>query len=273
MVSAAISGIVHIKIASQAENPGRAFVPYVRLRTARRRSMVYSWYMTSNILLSSSGNAGARTFPGLTPVALAFGQVLQRAGQRIGHVYFPTDSLVSILSGAEGDIPVEVGVIGRDGMVGVPLALGEGVSAAHAVVQAAGGAMRSSAADFTKALARRPGMQREVRRFSNELANQVMRTASCNRNHSAAQRLARWLLMMRDRVPGERYMLTQKYLGYMLGVRRAAVSEAAGRLQRRKLIRYTRGSIEILDAKRLKAAACKCYLPWKEDPAAGAPGS
>ncbi len=222
--------------------------------------------MKSNSLLSTSRTAGARPYPGLSRVDLAFGQVLHHAGKRIGHVYFPTSSLVSILSDAKGEVPVEVGVIGRDGMVGVPLALGDELSAARAVVQAAGGAMRSSAEDFQEAFARDPGMRRGIRRFSNDLANQVMRTASCNRNHTPEQRLARWLLMMRDRVPAQRYRLTQKYLGYMLGVRRAAISEAAGGLQRRKLIRYTRGSIDILDAAGLRGASCRCYLAWKERP-------
>ena len=222
-------------------------------------------------MTSTNSLAGVRPYPGLSKVELAFGQVLQRAGKRISHVYFPTSSLVSILSDAKGEIPVEVGVIGRDGMVGVPLALGEGLSEAQAVVQAAGGAMRSTAADFTREFSHRAGMRDAIRLYSNALANQVMRTASCNRNHTPEQRLARWLLMMRDRVPRDRYTLTQKYLGYMLGVRRAAVSEAAGGLQRRKLIRYTRGSIRILDAKGLKAAACNCYVPWTSE--ASRPGS
>lgn len=215
-------------------------------------------------MLSSPRTADAPSFTGLSHVELVFGQVLQQAGKRIDHVYFPTSSLVSIISAAQGEVPVEVGVIGHDGMVGVPLALGEELSAARAVVQAAGGAMRSSAEDFKKEFTRQPGMRRVIRRYSNDLANQVMRTASCNRNHAPQQRLARWLLMMRDRVPGDRYMLTQKYLGYMLGVRRAGISEAASGLQRRKLIRYTRGSIEILDAKGLQAASCKCYVPCRQ---------
>lgn len=221
--------------------------------------------MSSNSLLSSPRTQDAPPFTGLSHVELVFGQVLQQAGKRIDHVYFPTSSLVSIISGAKGEVPVEVGVIGHDGMVGVPLALGEELSTARAVVQAAGGAMRLSAEDFKKEFTRHAGMRRHIRRYSNDLTNQVMRTASCNRNHTPQQRLARWLLMMRDRVPGNRYMLTQKYLGYMLGVRRAGISEAASGLQRRKLIRYARGSIEILDAKGLKAASCKCYVPWQQE--------
>jgi CRP-like cAMP-binding protein len=223
--------------------------------------------MPVNSMLSGlPRTAGASRFPGLEVVELAFGQVLHDAGRRIGHVYFPTDSLVSVLSHAKGQIPVELGVIGRDGMVGVALALGEEVSAVRAVVQAAGTAMRASSGDFMKEFGRRAGLRRDIHRYSNNLANQAMQTAACNRNHNPEQRLARWLLMMRDRLSTDRYTLTQKYLGYMLGVRRAAISEAAGRLQRGKLIRYTRGSIQILDAQGLKAASCSCYRAWK-DPA------
>lgn len=133
----------------------------VRCRTPPDPAMLYRWWMTSNLnsLLSSPRHPAARPYPGLSRVELVFGQVLQRAGQRITHVYFPTSSLVSILSDAKGEVPVEVGVIGRDGMVGVPLALGEAISDAQAVVQASGAAMRSSAADFTREFAHSAGMR------------------------------------------------------------------------------------------------------------------
>jgi CRP-like cAMP-binding protein len=224
--------------------------------------------MPSNSLLAGLPGSARESprFPGLERVELALGQVLHDPGKRIAHVYFPIDSLVSLVSHAEGEISVELAVVGRDGMVGVALALGDDVSASRALVQAEGVAMRATSADFLKQFARRKGMRRDIRRYSNDLTNQLMRTASCNGNHDVEQRLARWLLMMRDRLSTRRYTLTQKYLGYMLGVRRAAVSEAAGRLQRRGLIRYARGSMEILDAAGLKAAACRCYRSWKDGP-------
>jgi len=223
--------------------------------------------MSVNTLLSGlPRSAGASGFPGLERVELTFGQVLHDPGKRMGHVYFPTGSLVSLVSHAKGEIAVELGVIGRDGMVGVGVALGEEIAAVRAVVQAAGSAMRARSSDFMKEFERHAGMRRDVRRYSNDLANQVMQTASCIRNHSPEQRLARWLLMMRDRLSTDKYRLTQKYLAYLLGVRRAAVSEAATRLQREKLIRYSRGSIEILDAAGLKAASCACYRAWKDLP-------
>ena len=223
--------------------------------------------MSFNLLLSNlPRKAGISSFPGLEQVDLTFGQVLHDPGERIEHVYFPTGSLVSLVSHQKGQIAVEVGVIGRDGMVGVAVALGENISSVRAVVQSAGVSMRAKSADFLKAFERRAGMRSKVHRYSNDLANQVMQTVSCNRNHNPEQRLARWLLMMRDRLSTDQYEFTQKYLGYMLGVRRAGVSEAAGRLQRRKLIRYTRGRIEIVNARGLKAACCSCYSVWKDTP-------
>jgi CRP-like cAMP-binding protein len=226
--------------------------------------------MPSNSLLAGLPRIAGTSprFPGLERVELLLGQVLHDPGKRIGHVYFPIDSLVSLMSHAKGQIPVELAVVGRDGMVGVALALGDEVSASRALVQGAGGAMRATSADFMRQFGRKKDLRREIRRYSNDLANQFMQTASCNRNHGVEQRLARWLLMMRDRMSTRRYTLTQKYLGYMLGVRRAAINEAAGRLQRRGLIRYARGSMEILDAAGLKAAACSCYHAWNDRPLA-----
>jgi CRP-like cAMP-binding protein len=221
--------------------------------------------MIINSMLSRlQRKAGEPHFPGLKRVELVLGQVLHDPGKRIAHVYFPTSSLVSLVSHEHGEIAVELGVVGRDGMVGVAIALGGQVSASRAVVQAAGSAMRSSSADFRREFKRRPGMQRDIFRYSNDLATQVMRTASCNRNHTSEQRLARWLLMMRDRLSTVRYRMTQEYLGFMLGLPRAAINEAAGRLQRRQLIRYVRGNIEILEAEGLKAASCACYREWLE---------
>jgi CRP-like cAMP-binding protein len=217
----------------------------------------------NSLLLSLVQPGGRQRFKGLEQVELAFGQVLHEAGKRIRHVYFPTDSLVSVLSQVKGLIPVELGIIGRDGMVGVCLALGAPNSGSRALVQGAGLALRASAEDFMNAFARRRAMRADIRGYSNDLANQFIETASCNRNHDTAQRMARWLLMMRDRMSAVRYALTQQYLGYMLGARRATVNEAAGKLQRAGLIRFVRGSIEIMDARGLVAASCGCYHAWK----------
>jgi CRP-like cAMP-binding protein len=217
--------------------------------------------MPENSLLASLPRvAGQPCFHWLDDVALAFGQVLLNQDRHIGYVYFPTTCLVSLV--AAGGIEVEVAVIGRDGMVGVSVALGNDLSAASAVVQVPGQALRSTAANFLAALGRPQRRVAAVQRYSDDLAAQVVRTASCIRNHRPEQRLARWLLMMHDRLPKSRYTLTQEHLGRMLGVRRAEISDAARRLRRRQLIRYGRGIIEITNAAGLERVSCDCYLRW-----------
>jgi CRP-like cAMP-binding protein len=218
--------------------------------------------LINSLLFDLPRTRGESRFPGLKRVDLSFGQVLHDPGKRIAHVYFPIGSLVSLLSRVKGLKPVELGIVGSDGIVGLSVALGDDVSAVRAVVQAAGPAMRASPADFMRAFGQRKALRRDVYRYGNDLMTQVMQTASCNRNHDVKQRLARWLLMMGDRRTTGAYELTQIFLGYMLGARRAAVSEAAGLLQRKRLIRYSRGIIEILDVRGLRAAACSCYRRW-----------
>jgi CRP-like cAMP-binding protein len=195
----------------------------------------------------------------LEPVALKFGDVLYRPRAAIRHVYFPTGSMVSLLAPVEGHQSLEVGLVGREGMLGVPLALGVAVSPVRALVQGAGNALRMKSAPFLDELRRNPELQRAVNRYTYDLMVQVTQTAACNRFHQVEARLARWLLMTRDRVVASQFHLTQEMLGDMLGVLRVAVTNAAGALQRAKLIRYSRGEITILDAKALEAAACFCY--------------
>ncbi len=144
-------------------------------------------------------------------------------------------------------------------MVGLPFALGADVSPVRALVQGAGAAVRMKAARFRKAFRLSPPLQRELHRYTHLLMVQVSQTAACNRFHVVEARLARWLLMTRDRVRADRFRLTQEFLAHMLGVRRVGVTKAAGALQRRKLIRYSRGNITILDEKGLEAASCRCY--------------
>ena len=178
----------------------------------------------------------------------------------MAHVYFPLDSVVSLIatSGA-GTSPVEVGVVGREGLVGTSVALGVDISPVRMMVQGSGSAMRATLVEFRAGLARNAGLRRGVHRYAHDLTTQVMQIAVCNRNHTVEQRLSRWLLMMRERVLDNRIVLTQQFLGAMLGVRRAGVNEAAGVLQRRRLIRLGRGSMSILDHRGLEDAACACY--------------
>lgn len=200
-----------------------------------------------------------RLSSGLEPVELHFGDVLYQAGQRIRYVYFPGNSLVSLLTVVDQRRAMEVGMVGREGMIGLPLALGAQVSPARALVHGAGTAMRMESARFCREIRTSPHLQRGVHRYANALMAQVSQTAACNRFHVIVARLARWLLMTRDRVGSGELRLTHEFLAYLLGVRRVGITQAARRLRARKLIDYNRGSIRILDDRGLEAAACACY--------------
>jgi len=200
-----------------------------------------------------------RLAAGLAPVELVFGEVLYEAGDPIRDVYFPTQSLVSLLTVVEGHLALEVGMVGREGMVGVPLVLGADVSPVRALVQGAGPALKMDAQRFRNELNASPPLQREVQRYIYAMMVQISQTAGCNRFHVVEARLARWLLMTRDRMRSGHFRMTHEFLSHMLGVRRVGVTEAASALQRRKLIEYSRGSITILDDRGLEAACCSCY--------------
>ncbi len=215
---------------------------------------------TANSLLAAlPGKSYQRLLSGLEPVTLNFGDVLYEAGHKIRHVYFPANSLVSLLTLVDNRMALEVGMVGHEGMVGIPLALGADVSPVRALVQGAGTAMRMKSARFSKEIRKSPPLQHEVYRYANALMAQVSQTAACNRFHVVEARLARWLLMTRDRMRSSEFRLTQEFLSHMLGVRRVGVTNAARALQRRKLIEYRRGALSILNEKGLEAAACECY--------------
>ena len=200
-----------------------------------------------------------RLLAGLESVALTFGEVLYEPGERIRHVYFPNDSLISLLTLVEGHLALEVGMVGREGMIGVPLSLGMNVSPVRALVQGAGTAMRMTAARFCKEIRKSLQLRHEVDRYTGALMAQITQTAACNRFHVVEARLARWLLMTRDRVRSDEFRLTHAFLGHMLGVRRVGVTKAAHALQARRLISYRRGKIKVLDRRGLEAASCSCY--------------
>ena len=214
--------------------------------------------IANNLLAALPRKSYQRLLPGLVPVDLAFGKVLYEPGKPIRDVYFPSQSLVSLLTVVEGHLALEVGLVGRDGMVGVPLALGIDASPVRALVQGGGTALRMNAARFRRELRRSPQLQRALHRYVYTLMAQISQTAGCNRFHVVEARLARWLLMTRDRVRSGEFRMTHQFLSHMLGVRRVGVTEAASALQRRKLIEYSRGNIRILDDRGLEKAACAC---------------
>jgi hypothetical protein len=215
----------------------------------------------SNLLLAALPKTAYRSLmPGLVPSTLVFGDVLYEPDARMRHVYFPSDCLVSLLTVTDGHFALEVGMVGREGMVGTAVALGVPLSPVRAMVQGGGGALRMSAGRFASALRRSPTLQDGVHGYIHALMNQISRTAACNRFHRVEARLARWLLMTRDRLGGGEFRMTHEFLAAMLGVRRVGVTEAASALQRRGLIRYSRGLICILDGAGLEAASCSCYV-------------
>jgi CRP-like cAMP-binding protein len=213
----------------------------------------------NRILAALPQKASRRFLSALTPVDLPLGRVLYEAGTASRYVYFPTDGMVSLLAVADRGNGLEVGLVGAEGMVGVALALGIAKSPVKAMVQGAGSAMRMGAAQFSRELEHSRPLRREVDRCAYVAMATAMQVAVCNKAHMLEARLARWLLMTQDRVAADRFRFTQEFIALMLGVRRAGVNGAAAALQRRSLIRYSRGSMQILDRKRLREAACSCY--------------
>lgn len=194
-----------------------------------------------------------------TRVELSFADVLYNQGDRLAHVYFPTTGFISMLTTVDRDSTIEVGMVGNEGMSGFGLLLGGGTSTVCAAVQGAGSALRIDAKSFRRCLKDMPALHQILSRYVLVLMTQLARTAACNRFHVVEQRLARWLLMTRDRAQADSFAVTQKFLAHMLGVRRVGVTAAARILQSRNLIRYSRGHMHIVDGARLQANACRCY--------------
>ncbi len=206
-----------------------------------------------------------RLLPHLEFVPLLLEQVIYEAEETIKYVYFPHQALVSLVSTTEDGSTVEVGIVGNDGMVGLPVFLGGNTTSNRAFVQVAGAGMRMKASRLKTEFAQSRPLQTLLLLYTQALYTQISQGAACNRFHSVEERLARWLLLVQDRLHSDEFPLTQEFISQMLGTRRAGVTVAAGILSQAGIIRYRRGKITILDQKRLEGACCECYQLVKDE--------
>jgi CRP-like cAMP-binding protein len=221
--------------------------------------------LPENYLIESlPSSARSRLLAICEPAELAMGEILGGVGMPTRYVYFPTVGFISLVIAVEGRPTLEVGMVGREGMLGTQLVLGVAADPLHAVVQGAGTAWRIGASEFSRELARSPPLQRELNRYVYVTMTQLASSAFCLRFHQIGQRLARWLLMTQDRAHSDSFHITHEFLAYMLGVRRVGITTAAGTLQREGLIEYRRGEIQVLNRRGLKASACCCYAADRE---------
>jgi CRP-like cAMP-binding protein len=201
-----------------------------------------------------------RLLPHLELISLPLDVSLYRSGETIDYVYFPGDGVVSLVTKMRDGTNIEVGLIGNDGMVGIPVLLGNDIAFEEAIVQIAGSAMRMRTDIFKKSLKLNHNpLLTELLLYTRTLMRQVSQTAACNRLHTVEERLSRWLLMCHDRMEADEVPLKQEFISNMLGVRRASVGGAASGLQAKGLIRYSRGRINILKRLELEKNSCECY--------------
>ena len=220
--------------------------------------------VTNRLLAALPGKDREHLLANCEQIELIFADTLYRSGDPIPHVYLPTGSAISLMMSIDDDTSLEVGLVGNEGMLGVTLVLGVEVAPFDAMVQGPGPALRIAVPSFLRELEQSPALQHELKRYLYVTMNQIAQTAACNRFHVVEERLARWLLMTRDRVHADTFRITHVFLAYILGVRRVGITKAAHSLQQQKLISYHRGNITILDRAGLEAASCGCYRADKE---------
>jgi CRP-like cAMP-binding protein len=232
------------------------------LRNARHKpnsTEVDGNILVNEILLNLPEKECQAIYSQLVFLPLRTHDVLNEAGAPIQHVYFMNSGLASVLNVMEDGKSVEVGLMGKEGFVGLPLTVGFKSSPSRVIVQIAGSSYRLNANALMELLRKCRTLEKRLHRFSQVLAAQASQIAACNRLHEVDERLARWLLMSRDRIGSDLVPLTQEFLAHMLGTRRSSVTVAASILQSADLIRYTRGQVNIVDPEGLEEAACECY--------------
>ena len=219
----------------------------------------------NRLLAALPSNEYERLLPQLEQVSLSLGEVVYEFGGHLDYVFFPTNSIVSLLYTMENGASAEMGLTGSDGVVGIALFMGGGTMPNRAVVQSAGGALRMKAKMLQDEFAMGGKFQRLLLRYTQALITQISQTAVCNRLHSVEQQLCRWLLLSHDRVQADELIMTQELIADMLGVRREGVTVAAGRLQDSGAIGYIRGHIKILNRQKLEDTVCECYQVVKTE--------
>ena len=219
----------------------------------------------NHLLAALSPAERERLYAHLRLVAMPLGKVLYESGDRLRHVYFPTNSIVSLLYVLADGASAEISVVGNDGIIGIALFMGGETTPSRAIVQSAGYAYRLIGQQLKDEFHRSGGMQLLLLRYTQSLITQMAQTAVCNRHHSVDQQLCRWLLLSLDRLSVNQLTMTQELIANMLGVRREGVTEAAGKLQRLGVIEYSRGQITVLDRPKLEQLCCECYAVVKRE--------
>ncbi|ALP61048.1 MULTISPECIES: Crp/Fnr family transcriptional regulator [Pseudomonas] len=221
--------------------------------------------LQNHLLAALTQEIQERLIPHLERVTLPLGKVLYESGDALRHVYFPTDAIVSLLYVMEDGASAEISVVGNEGLIGVAVFMGGESTPSRAIVQSAGHAYRLPGQKLKDEFNRHGEMLQLMLRYTQALITQMAQTAVCNRHHSIDQQLCRWLLLSLDRLPSNQLSMTQELIANMLGVRREGVTEAAGKLQKLGVIKYSRGHITVLDRPQLEALCCECYAVVKRE--------
>jgi len=219
----------------------------------------------NHLLAALDPQVQERLFPHLELVPLPLGKVLYESGDALRYVYFPTDSIVSLLYVMESGASAEISVVGNEGLIGVALFMGGESTPSRAIVQSAGSAYRLLGQRLKDEFNRHGDLLLLMLRYTQSLITQMAQTAVCNRHHSVDQQLCRWLLLSLDRLPTNQLTMTQELIANMLGVRREGVTDAAGKLQKHGVIEYSRGQITVLDRSLLEKLSCECYAVVKKE--------
>lgn len=219
----------------------------------------------NHLLAALPDDVKQRLTPLFEPLYMPLGHVIYEPGITLQHVYFPIDSIVSLLYVTENGASAEIAVVGNEGLVGIALFMGGESTTNRAIVQSAGHAIRLPAALLREEFNRHEAMLHLLLRYTQALITQMAQTAVCNRHHTIEQQLCRWLLLSLDRLPGNELIMTQELIANMLGVRREGVTEAAGKLHKLGIIEYRRGHIRVLNRALLEQRSCECYAVVKKE--------